>query len=235
MLHHHPSHLRHRPRVALVGNAPLHRNFTDMIDCCEVVVRCNEAKNWGPHSGTKTDVLCISQTDAPARRFISEQSILRQPRFPDVKELWFFRQERSLVDPIIEANNLQNIPIRWMAPDLFHAIQSDLQRRSQYDFSGPSTGFLAFQYILNAPEYKDYDKWLFGFNFQVWLGHPGHAEAQIVRELCTARKDILFHASPNRLGWLRQTYFELKYRLQGRLRVNPHRSPLRPDDRLSTN
>jgi len=221
MLQHHGSHLSQKPRVALVGNAPLHRDFTEAINSCEVVVRCNEAKNWGPHSGTKTDILCITQTGAPAHRFISEKSIMRLPRFPDVRELWFFRQDRSLVNPIIEANGLQDISIRWMAPDFFDTIQGNLYQKSHYDFSEPSTGFLAFQYILNAPEYNDYDKCLFGFNFQVWLGHPGHAEAQIVRELCASREDIFFHEAPNHMGWLRQFYFELKYRLQGRLKVNP--------------
>ncbi len=215
-----------RPRVALVGNAPLRRDHSHAIDSCDVVVRCNDAANWGPHSGQKTDVLCITHTGEPAERFIREQSLRRLPRFPNLKELWFFRKDPQWMDAIVAANDLQDIPIRRMTPEQMKQIERGLRGVSAYDFSSPSTGYLAFQYILQAPEFEGHDKWLFGFNFQTWLGHPGHAEAWMVHRLCATRADLTFHAAPDPIGRLRQTYFELKYRLLGRLK--PNTTPLSP-------
>jgi len=196
-----------KPRLALVGNAPLKRDLSQQIDSSDLVVRCNEAKTLGGYSGTRTDILCISNTGAPARRIIDERSV-RKAKFSFLSEVWFPRVIRTHLRylrasgynlpesefddcsaRILEANDLADARVTFFSKDFNERVFSLLRQKSRWRFVCPSTGFLALWYILE--QYASFDKFMFGFSFKFWDGHPAAAEKQIVEELCI-RDDFYF-------------------------------------------
>lgn len=174
------------------------------IDSCDLVLRFNEGKTVGNNSGTKTDILCISNIGGPAFRIIKNTSIYNAPFFAQLSEIWFPRdinyhlnylhqnkylhrnklwyRESELVDQsqkLIESNQLTSFRIVYFSQDLNRQAFEMLQTKDR-KFICPSTGFLAISYIMNEPRFDEYDKLLFGFTFKAWEGHPMKAEKQIV-------------------------------------------------------
>lgn len=198
-----------RPRLALVGNAPLRTDFSRMIDDCEFVIRCNEAKNLGGFSGTRTDVLCVNNTGATARRMIREQSLRRAPRFPDLKEIWIPRvsevhlthlrkavtgypesQFDDHTDELLSSNGLTDLPVTRFTREFNLRVFNYLSRGARARFICPSTGFLALGHILESDRYAGYQKQMFGFTFEMWWGHPADAERDFVARTCAKREDL---------------------------------------------
>jgi hypothetical protein len=196
-------------RLALIGNGQISRDYSEFIDKCDLVIRCNEAKNLGKNSGNKTDVLCITNTGAPARRLINLRSVQQYPKFPDIQEIWFPRDsdvhlewiERfnisfprsELIDignKIIQANNLENLSVKRFSNNLNKISFQSLKKVSNQFFVCPSTGFLAFIYISQNIEFKNFEKYLFGFTFEMWHGHPADSERFIFNEEIKSRSDI---------------------------------------------
>jgi len=198
-------------RIALVGNAPLEKDFSSVIDGCDYVVRCNEAKNLGPFSGKRTDVLCITNTGAPAIRMMREKSVQKQPKFPNLKEVWFPRnyqahkQHNRGKNPefystefdrsrqIIWANKLHGINVNYFRKSFNESVFSILKKYGIEDFVSPSTGFLAFMYILSAKRWNQSEKIVLGFTFETWSGHPSEAEKLIMHDLIKSRGDVVLH------------------------------------------
>ena len=200
-----------RRRLALVGNAPLKSDLAGQIDSSDLVVRCNEAKTLGGYSGTRTDILCITNTGSPAERIIRERSVRKMPRFPRLSEVWFPRHsgvhlqrlralgsdfpESELEDcsrRLLEANSLDGMRVTHFSRESNERAFERLHQESPQDFICPSTGFLALWHILEQPEYAAFDKFLFGFTFEFWEGHPAATERKIIEELCADRDDFQF-------------------------------------------
>ena len=196
-------------RLALVGNGRVGKDYSRFIDGCDLVIRCNEAKNLGENVGFKTDVLCITNTGAPARRLIDSRSVQRQPRFPGIKEVWFprdsgvhlgwlerlnLRYPRSefvdIGDRIIQANDLEDVRVRRFSRDLNRVCFGSLARASRKPFVCPSTGFMAFVYVTRSGNFDGFEKFLFGFTFEMWDGHPADSERLLVHEAIASRGDI---------------------------------------------
>ena len=199
-----------RRRVALVGSAPLARDMSLLIDSCDIVIRCNEAKTLGGHAGSRTDVLCVTNTGSPAQRIIAEQSIRRSPRFPGLSEVWFPREShvhlRALEasgfqisssefedrsQDILTANGLgDDIAVTYFSADFNERIFASLKQKSADPFVCPSTGFMALCHLLERDDYETFDKLILGFTFQMWEGHPARAEQRFIRALCSRRPDL---------------------------------------------
>lgn len=213
-----------RKRVALVGSAPLGKDMSSLIDSCDVIIRCNEAKTLGGHSGSRTDVLCVTNTGGPAHRIITEQSIRRSPRFPDLSEVWFPRdsythlqalnasgfqippsefEDRS--QDILTANALNDVVVTHFSRDFNERMFASLKLKSADPFVCPSTGFMALCHLLERDDYAAFDKLILGFTFQYWEGHPSRAEQRFVRALCSRRADLHWipcHTGRRGLGWM---------------------------------
>lgn len=204
-----PTPSRGKRRLVLVGNAPLDNDHTQLVDSADVVVRCNEAKTLGQRSGTRTDVLCVCNTGAPAARIIAERSIQRIPRFPSLSEVWFPRhspthlrhiRESNFPAPeaeyldrtedIMAANGLEEVVVSRLSQAFNERVFGYLRRKSPTGFACPSTGFLALCHILEVRQYSPLDKLLIGFTFKMWWGHPARAERRFVERLCEARTDV---------------------------------------------
>ena len=184
-----------RPKLALVGNAPPAYDLSAQIESCDIVIRCNEAKTLGVNTGIRTDILCVNNSGAPADRFISKQLLRRHPNFPELTELWFARPYKDCVElalKIVHANGLSDVPVVYFSADMNERARQQLSLHSKMENQHPSTGFLAFCYILEQEEFNDFDKYLFGFTFNMWYGHPEQAEMKVIESFCKNRQDLFF-------------------------------------------
>jgi len=184
-----------RPRIALVGNAPIKHDLSGQIDSCDLVIRCNEAKNIGPNTGSKTDVLCVNNSGEPARRFINCQSLRKERGFPNLSQVWFARGGGyflRLSEEIITANDLQDVSIRYFSKELDNLAYDQFRRYGAAEGLVPSTGFLALLYILQQKEFEHFEKYVFGFTFDIWFGHPAETEMKIIEAYCRSRDDLHF-------------------------------------------
>ena len=101
--------------------------------------------------------------------------------------------------------------------------RQQLSLHSKMENQHPSTGFLAFWHILEQEAFEDYDKYLFGFTFNMWYGHPEHAEMKVIESFCKNRQDLFF--VPAEPLWklkrkLKGAYFyNLMKKIQGKFSV----------------
>ncbi len=184
-----------RPRLALVGNAPPQYDLSSQIDSCDLVIRCNEAKTFGVNTGTKTDILCVNNSGAPAYRFIAQKSLRKHPKFPELTEIWFVRPYKDCIDlamQILDSNDLSDISDRYFSDEMNKRAYDQLCKYAKMEDQHPSTGFLAFWYILEQAAFADFDKYIFGFTFNMWHGHPEQAEMKVIESYCKNRDDFFF-------------------------------------------
>lgn len=187
--------------LVIVGNSPLSINYSKMIETADVVVRMNECKQYGGVHGYKTDIIYMTNTGAPARRFISERPFIKrewgQPAevlfvrdslahheyFQGVKNLFPDYSESELddlSDQIIEANQLGGRQVSRLSYDINKIILNKLAALSEKPFICPSTGILAIEHILSRLEFSGYQKHVVGLGFKGWVGHPWLAEKALI-------------------------------------------------------
>ncbi|MGI9159658.1 MAG: glycosyltransferase family 29 protein, partial [Saprospiraceae bacterium] len=170
-------------------------DLSRQIDSCDLVIRCNEAKTLGVNSGTRTDILCVNNSGAPATRFIEQKSLQKNPRFPELAEIWFARPYPDCIEvsqKILNANNLSDISIQYLSTEFNERACDQLKMYGSVADQPPSTGFLAFRYILEQAAFDDFDKYIFGFTFNMWHGHPEQAEMKVIESYCKNRNDFFF-------------------------------------------
>ncbi|MCZ2100737.1 MAG: SDR family oxidoreductase [Chitinophagales bacterium] len=151
----------HRPKLAIVGNAEQHHDFSKQIDDCDIVIRFNSAATLGKNTGTKTDILCVRNVGEPTKRLIQEQSIKTYQRFPKLSEVWFPRLFVDAIDlssEIIASNDLSKMQIEYFSIDMNLRLENELRRYNSEEMIIPSTGMLAIWYIVENDRFKSYDK-----------------------------------------------------------------------------
>jgi len=182
-------------KLVLVGNASLNKDMSAFIDASDVVIRFNDARTLGVKSGFKTDILCVRNTGGPALCFIANKSVKKYPKFPDLSEVWFPRNGDTFTEyseKIIESNELCDVKIRRFSKELNNKVFEKLVVISKSEKIYPSSGFLALSYILETSEFDQYEKYIVGFTFDMWEGHPAKAERILVETYCKQYKDLHF-------------------------------------------
>ena len=198
-----------RPSMAIIGNAPLQTDLSEFIDACDLVLRFNECRNYGIHSGRKIDILCINNTGAPARRIVDGTMIRSASYYNSISEVWFPRNaeiHRKYVQaveppsPLIEyvdwteelivSNELAGVTTRRFPGELYEMVFHKLKKKMLGPFVSPSTGFLAIEYVLSEPRFSGYEIILIGFSFQGWVGHPWKTEHKILRGYARSRPNF---------------------------------------------
>ena len=91
---------------------------------------------------------------------------------------------------IIAANNLEDVSIKRFSAKLNRMSFERLTSISKQPFVCPSTGFLAFFYITQSGHFENFEKFIFGFTFEMWSGHPADSERHFFHEVISARIDI---------------------------------------------
>lgn len=198
--------------MAIVGNAPIQYDLSELIDSCDLVVRFNEYSTFGKNAGRKTNILCVCNTGGPAEKMSQNSLILNAPFYSSSLEVWFPRNERihqahisrycpnfnrakfyqDLSTMLATSNQLGSSQIVAFSADLNEQVFNKLIAKAKWPFVVPSTGFLTVEYILNETRFAEYDKILAGFSFRGWRGHPWEAEKTIVWDYDRTREDFCY-------------------------------------------
>lgn len=67
-----------KPRLLILGNAPLRENLSEFIDTSDIVLRFNDAFYYGFNTGRKVDILCITNTGSSSLSIATNREILRK-------------------------------------------------------------------------------------------------------------------------------------------------------------
>ena len=174
------------PDVVIIGNAPIGKDFTELVNAASFVVRFNEAGNYNRNCGTRTDALCVTNLCDPGRRFAKTRIVKTLPFISQTHEIWFPRtsdyyplqywfkplgrdafRRANYARHIVSRNQLQDKKVVSFSTELYQAACRDLHLPAdRLDGQVPSSGYLAVHYALErfpAPEFKVV---LLGFSFQ---------------------------------------------------------------------
>jgi len=199
-----------RKKIAIVGSAAIEKDESSLIDSCDLVVRFNNCKVYGGHSGKKLDILCLNVGGAPACQMVAETTVLKSSFYSLISEIWIPIQTKvcqahmmgwnlsdpridasDLSDEIIESNKLGHLPTVRFSTE-FNIRVFEMLRKRDGNFVSPSTGFLAIQYVVDESRFAEWDKLIFGFAFKGWKGHPFAAEEKLVMQYAAERQDVKF-------------------------------------------
>lgn len=174
-------------RVVLVGNAEVAREYSELVDGSEYVVRFNNCPNLGRNTGSRTTILCLINTGAVGRDLYKKQG-LRGLAPLRSSEIWFrgrrdnwldvlltvlfsFRSRKKKLDygpKILAANGLDN-PVRYADRGHLKAVRHKLwavdPQRPWKDVN-PTSGFLALERVLTDPRFEGCEVCLVGFTWE---------------------------------------------------------------------
>ena len=213
--------------LIIVGSAPLEKNLARFIDACDCVVRFNNCKNYNVNSGSKTDVLFLSNSGDPANHptlaFMLKERTSREikqelPYLNRAGQIWFVRPPsaqftaflknrvpdtvpmkktelvnnahgRDLAAEIIGAQKIPEEKVRLVAP-VFHAsVWDKLLEYGKTEAVMPSTGVIGIETILQDSQFRIYiKKYIVGFSWTGWEGHPWELERQLVSDYISQGK-----------------------------------------------
>jgi len=191
--------------LIVVGNAACSINYSGLIRRADLVLRFNECKQFGGNVGTRTDILCINNLGAPARRYVATRPLLHLEPVRSAR-LWFPRHAGVCLDhvsrmmqahpglrpqwpdldfqdyaaEIVTANDLGHCTAETFSKDLNTRVFRKLEQAGAPPFFAPSTGMLALARVLEDPAFAGHRVHLVGFGFSGWPGHPWQAERACV-------------------------------------------------------
>jgi hypothetical protein len=194
-------------RLVVVGNAPTpdRREAIDqagasrisrLIDQADCVVRFNSVRNQDKEwTGRRTDILYIRGQGRPACQFGEIAIPFAGVDRPDsaIVVVDLYRYQRPGQDTYAGADFTAEI----VARNGFHsfsrldpttmATARRLVRKAGRRMT-PSLGFIALVHLLGTRRFADHEKYLCGFVFEGWRGHPWAEEREIVRGWIETRR-----------------------------------------------
>jgi hypothetical protein len=186
-------------RVMVVGNAPVSKDLSDVVDASDFVVRFNWCTNYGQGTGTKISGLCLATADVNVASFIAPEEEWEQKQLGvfrtllQTAEILFFR----IPDPAKERissksmDNAKRLMLHYGVDSgkaVYCHVTADYRRDlSRFgclkDNQYPSTGCVVIRHLLYDRKYDGYQKCLLGFTWQGWGAHPWKLEKAWVRWL----------------------------------------------------
>lgn len=200
---------------------PAGKNLSRFINACDCVVRFNNCKNYGGNSGSRTDVLFMSNSGDPAVHvtlaFMLKDRTAREvkqelPYIIKARQIWFVRPPsgqlsaflknripdtvrmknieleynshgRDLAAEITRGQNIPEEKVKMVSPE-FHAFVWDkLMKYGKTEAVLPSTGIIGIETILGDSQFDVYGKkYIVGFGWKGWEGHPWELERQLVAD-----------------------------------------------------
>lgn len=107
--------------LIVVGSAPLEIDLARFIDACDCVVRFNNCKNYGGNSGSRTDVLFLSNSDDPAnhpslafmlKKRTSRESEQELPYLTRAGQVWFIRPPSAQLTAFLKNDVPDTAPLK---------------------------------------------------------------------------------------------------------------------------
>ena len=196
-------------RLVVVGNAPIVNpyvqkiaqflglkltNHDSFVDKSDVVIRMNETKYLGNGTGINTTILGLINVGKPSVKFSSTFLISKIVQ-EQLEEIWFSRPQ-NFQEPLLEHlpkayfcdNSKEIISFQQFNPaktsyiskeDFEHLTQIIAQKGYA---AKPSTGLCMLYMAINEPAFKNFDKYIIGFNLNGWKGHNWKAEQEIIED-----------------------------------------------------
>jgi hypothetical protein len=192
-------------RLAIIGNADVTDDYSGFVDSCNVVIRINLRENYNMmHSttGHKADILCY--TPRAIKLVLNEDRHMRflKTYQEHVKQVWFLRprpgytlnkerligfflrRERFFLDmsrTFIKQIALKAERVVYVGNEFREAVIKKLSEGGHGTGEiYPSAGIMAIEKCLGEMEFAGHEKYLLGFTFQGWEGHPWHLERELV-------------------------------------------------------
>lgn len=209
--------MKENKKIILIANSDHIFDINKYISDHDIIVRFNLPKATTLQAtGTRTDLLFLANSVdvvqkklKPRSKFIhflqninNEFTIIfpysddlikiNKPKYKK-KTFIFFKQLTDNFNNIEYSNFLKNQGYSLeIMPDEYYL---DLKKEVDPDSKNIlSTGFLAANYFLRNPIYKDYDVYLHGFSFEGWDGHNWDKEKEYMNNLIQHHK---IHIFPN--------------------------------------
>jgi hypothetical protein len=119
----------------------------------------------------------------------------------------------DLSERLVRSNGLSDFRRKFFSFEENRQVFEILERSSSRAFIMPSTGFFAFHHVLNDPEFRAFNKYMLGFQFRGWSGHPWAAEKDLVMSFVSSGD---LHFIDNRL---KSFFFAAKHKRQIRTTI----------------
>lgn len=196
--------------VVVVGKALLRNDYRELVDSADCVIRINDCKNLNGRSGEKTNILCVNNIGAPAQRFLAEKPFKNMPICAKAERFLFVRDMPTHLQFLKETGQEDRrdlfvdhtaalVATNEIPPGKFGTLSAKFNRTVYHDlirtwddsgiageqFICPSTGIFAILLGLNHPAFRDCRKFLVGFEFKGWEGHPWRTEQTLVERLAS--------------------------------------------------
>lgn len=219
-----------RHRIAIVGNAPVRKDWGDIIDACDFVIRFNGCQTRRAGTGDRIDVLALcNSAPSPTARLMS---FSHGDAFEAADEIWLTRnpdlyqtylseaeaKEFRYTD-IYRADPTEYLSYLHGLGKSYRIFESDIEIRlrnailevaPRRRWLVPSTGALALTHCLS--HFAESEIVVTGFSFEGWAGHPWLAERRYLLNLAEAGRVTLLEdgfrwlSLPRRLYYLRKSY-----------------------------
>ena len=193
-------------KIFVIGNGPVNKDYSEAIDTSDVVVRFNKMDNYNLHTGTKTDIWVQSSNKTLLQRLIDNpkqiesktnlnfrdsiksisQIIFTIPAFFPIKADSVIAQERNeRRNAVIEFLNyyaLLEHPFKLIEFPTNYLLDINPQKWFS-EHQCPSNGYLFTRFLIDSPEYLDYQIILVGFSWEGWVGHPWEFEKKYLQTM----------------------------------------------------
>ena len=87
-----------------------------------------------------------------------------------------------MIAEIIDAQKLSEEKISVITEDMYIRTWERLLSFGATDAIMPSTGLLGIEMILDDQSFNDYEKYIIGFGWEGWKGHPWHLEKMLIED-----------------------------------------------------
>lgn len=203
MIHRHIVNVK---KLLIIGNANVADDYAAFVHSCDVVVRINLRKNHNTIHGTtgqKTDILCYTPRAVHMVLNNDEDLECIKDYCKGVRRLWFLRprhaylvnrtflagfilrKERLFLDEsraFLKSFELKKTVPEFVGKDFLDAVIHKLcALNPSIKRPLPSAGILVIEKVLACADFDHYEKYLLGFTFEGWEGHPWELEKELVR------------------------------------------------------
>lgn len=198
----------------IIGNGKVQSDITSMIDKADVVVRFNDTNNYAENTGTKTTFWVISSNKFLINQRISGSQTLGNKKQIAIKEMIGNTQSLLFSIPPfypVQPETQKNMFKRIVSEDRkerIEAVSNFLQHfestehpfriiefPNKYIFdiapeiwapnwTCPSNGYLITRMFADDATYYKHKKYLVGFSWEGWEGHPW-----ILEKLCLEKME----------------------------------------------
>lgn len=200
-------------KLFIVGNGKVFQDYSSLIDSADWVIRFNELDYYNVNTGTKTNIWVVSSNpillkrqidniqfnskiNSFARNLFIDSSILLLFSIPpfipskissnSTKYLSFLEQERKSrkesVALFLTHFGLHNHTYKIVEFPLKYVTELKVEQWSPI-WMFPSNGYLITKMILEDFNYSDHQKYLVGFSWEGWQGHPWSIEKNALENL----------------------------------------------------